>query len=571
MKKIQIFIITILLTSNLFGQVEVTSPNATFFDYVRDCKSRQNDSTPNKELDRLIKIWSPRLAAIGGNCNIARTAIHEYSANYIAPSFQTYNPNWIELGPIGKTTDASCNIGRMYNIRFDSYYNGTTNKIVYACSGYGGLYKSKDDGISWSNLETNTDIGIPQTSVFDIAIHPTNSNVLFIATGDGDNIPGYGTRAGNQNPVFSDGVYRSVDNGTTWQPINSGLTLSNIEIACIRRIIINPQNPNQIFIATNDGIYRTNNANAINPNDVAWTQVLTGLNGYFDTQFKGLEFKPGNPNVVYASGYDIYRSSDGGNNWTSMTSQYGFDLSALNQTRVNIAVSPAEPENVFAYINANQRYSIYIYKFENNLWIKKYSDIRPFDPDESGPFSPGRMGFAVSPTNANNIYFGSVSVYKSTNGSTFNSDHSTGIHADIHGLTFTPTASPSIFCACDGGVSSKINPLVSYTWQPRNNGLGISKYWAFDDSEFNKNLVLSGFQDCGTKKSINSTWSYVAGGDGYGAFIPITDTSQVFYVVNDYSNGLKRYDYKTNHTYTDVKPSLVPGEGGTYMRLNECI
>jgi len=306
-----------------------------------------------KEYDRTFSIWGPRLYP-HGNARIAMQALSEYYMDFInngPDSSEVSSINWIPLGPVGSDElgiPETNGIGQIHRITFDPQY-GLSNQVIYAASFYGGLWKSVNNGGSWGVL--NTDHQLPISSVSDIAIAFDNSNTLFISTGLGDagvsfrSNPNWGTI----NPISTSGIYRSINAGVTWQPINNGFMEYFQTSGTTRRMIINPQNSNQLFVATSAGIFRTNNALATNP---VWTRCIVGLDTT-DYEYRGMEFQPGHPSTIYTSGKDIYRSTDGGNTWQSMTQAYGLVIDSLSQcevNRINIAVTPADSTRLYAYI-----------------------------------------------------------------------------------------------------------------------------------------------------------------------------------------------------------------------------
>ncbi|HRD40498.1 MAG TPA: glycosyl hydrolase, partial [Bacteroidia bacterium] len=177
----------------------------------------------------------------------------------------------------------------------------------------GGLWKSTNGGTSWT---TNTDF-LTVTGCSDLAIDPSNPDIMYLATGDGD--------AGD---TYSTGILKSTDGGNTW--VATGLAWTVNQGRVIRRLIINPTNPQILIAATNVGIYRTTNAGT------TWTQVFT-------TSTHDLEFKPGNPNTVYAGGATFRISNDGGATWATVNA--GLPTTGVN--RMAVAVTPNDPNYVY--------------------------------------------------------------------------------------------------------------------------------------------------------------------------------------------------------------------------------
>ncbi|HWY98498.1 MAG TPA: sialidase family protein, partial [Bacteroidia bacterium] len=185
--------------------------------------------------------------------------------------------------------------GRINRVRFDP----KNTNIIYGCSPSGGLWKSTNGGTSWS---TNTDqlLGIGTS---DVAIDPTNSKIMYLATGDGDGI------LGGYTTPSTIGVMKSTDGGATWQQTSLHYTLSSSgpSYYTVNELKINPTNTSVILAATSFGLFYTSDAG------ITWNTAQGG-------NFKSVEFEPGNPKVAYAttSNAGYYRSSNGGQTFTSI-------------------------------------------------------------------------------------------------------------------------------------------------------------------------------------------------------------------------------------------------------------
>ncbi len=470
------------------------------------------------------------------------------------------NLEWDELGPNGleENVYVSNGVGRINRIVFDPNYDGITNKTIFASAEHSGLWKSTDDGLNWNVL--NTDYQLPITSVSDVAIDHNNSDNIFISTGTADLLLNSEFSPNNAltNPIWTAGIYRSKDGGSNWSPINNGLLSFFTDGGAIRNIKTHPTSGNKLYAATSKGFFYTTNALVSSPN---WTNVTSGLND--DSELRGLEFKPNNPNVLYLSGKDIYRSTNSGLVWQSLTnpSVYpGLDIDNLPDNfavdRINIAVTPDNSEAVFAYIVGKYDYSsggvihrfprAYIYKFTGSTWQQLYIYTPTVNSSQTSVSAfeivdLRMLGIAVSPIDEDLVVFGNT-VVKGTDPTTGNfTDISgyfgPGIHADIRDVTFSPTAtSPKLFVGTDGGVSEGVinysNPH-SVNWHLRCNGLITSTLWTFDMSEKGEAYVI-GHQDNGTGylEQGDDYWSILGGGDGY--FTAISN----YFLPRVYYNGL---------------------------------
>jgi len=541
------------------------------------------------QIERLKHVYGSRLFPDGDSERAAREA-NEYADQYNNTDGQnlilpTFDPKWENLGPLGmpdkKSSKYLHGVGQMHRITFHPDYDGVSNTTLFASSYYGGLWKSLDDGKLWRNL--NTDL-LPFCSVADVCINPNNVNQIFICTGYADLgfAAAYGPNWSHANPVFTIGIYRSNDGGNSWKPINKGFTDGKIDGGTCRRMIINHHNPNQIFVATTRGIYICNNADARNP---TWRIVLPA-NIAQDVEFRGLAIHPTKPNVSYASGRDIYRSLDYGENWHPLTGiMTNLDLNALPDglvvKRINITVTPAAPKRLYAYIEGIKPHGS---DYEDGCYIMMYNELsnqwQELDRrDNSGGtnlFSNAYLGIAVSPVNPERIYYGNTVVWGTENDRTTFSKRvsyrdSPGFHPDVHDLKFQPLKSgePNLFCATHGGIS--LRNMNSGTWEYRCEGLSVATIWSFDDGNSNPNLALTGHQDCGTNiyeaNSTGNKWYQVMTGDGYTARINDANNNMGFISAGD--NSFKRLDILARHTDNEITKVLQDPYDLTrqYMRI----
>ncbi|MDP1623502.1 MAG: hypothetical protein Q8M08_14310 [Bacteroidales bacterium] len=521
-----------------------------------------------KDFDRAFSTWLPRLYP-QGNVQTGVAAMNSYCQNYLyqAPGSQPYSTvNWTPLGPfVADNTNSQTNgMGQIHRITFDPQYNNTTNRTIYAASAFSGLWKSVDNGDSWNVL--NTDLQLPVASVSDVAVDFNNSDNIFISTGYGDGSlelisnPNWGF----VNPIVTSGIYRSVNGGLNWAPINNGFMSFSPTPRTTRRIIINPQNSNQLFVATSEGIFRTNDALAQYP---TWQRMTSGLD-LSDMAYRGLEFKPGTPTTVYASGKDIYRSEDGGNTWKSITANSNPKITQLPDCRVNtinLAVTPADPSRLYAYIegtyicptipSCSAGQIAIIYMFKNETWTMLHKqDCHMVDPlsgnhysDGINQLSPSWMGFAASPVDANQLFFGYTKVKGCRNvsdpGKDWDEESSYNYysyHADCHALAFQPYVpdNPMLYAGTHGGVNAKnlLENASIKNWEEKYNGLNISMVWGFDLSKMYKDILISGYQCNGTKirfmNNGNLVWKDVGLADGYGARIGYESDRIAFFSTN---------------------------------------
>ena len=188
--------------------------------------------------------------------------------------------------------------------------------VFYFGAASGGLWKTINGGVTWKPLWDRFPEASP--AVGAIAVAPSNPNILYVGTGE-TNIRG--------NVVTGNGLFKSTDAGKTWS--YSGLK----ETQVIGRIIVDPKNPDRLFVAalghpfgpnSERGIFRSQDGGR------TWQKIL-----YVDDKTGGVDvaFEPGNPKILYAGMWQAYRkpwimesggpgsglfkSVDGGSTWKS--------------------------------------------------------------------------------------------------------------------------------------------------------------------------------------------------------------------------------------------------------------
>lgn len=119
----------------------------------------------------------------------------------------------------------------------------------------------------------------------------------------------YGPNWGNTNPIFTIGMYRSLDGGVNWLPINEGfLDEFYLKSGTVRKLEIDPTDGNIVYAATSNGVYKCSNAFSTVP---VWNDISESLTGPY-TDIRCIKLKPDNPNVLYASSTDIFMTSNEG-------------------------------------------------------------------------------------------------------------------------------------------------------------------------------------------------------------------------------------------------------------------
>ncbi|MDR2971690.1 MAG: T9SS type A sorting domain-containing protein [Bacteroidales bacterium] len=415
----------------------------------------------------------------------------------------TKTANWSSLGPFN-SEGGYAGIGRINCIAF----HPTNTQIWWVGAASGGLWETRNNGASWECL--TDDNGVLAVSDIVIPSDYATSNTIYIATGDRD--------AGDNNSI---GVLKSTDNGATW--IETGLTFTINQGARVNRLLLDPNNNNTIIAATSAGVFKTTNGGN------SWDTQISTIN------FIDMEYKPGDYNTLYGSrGNGIWRTTNGGENWDQVI--------YFGQQRTEIAVTPADPNIVYAIVSNNSSGLYGIYKSTNSgaSFEQTFSgntlNLLNWEGD-GNPYNTGGQGWydlciAVSPTNPNIVLVGGVNTWRSTNGGynweCVNHWHGEGytyqaVHADKHALVYRNDG--VLFEGNDGGIYISPNDGAPWTWVDKTNGMRISQMYKLGCSATVANEIITGLQDNGSKLFTNNDWWDVYGGDGMECLIDYSNVN----------------------------------------------
>ncbi|MCF6343013.1 MAG: hypothetical protein L3J31_09440, partial [Bacteroidales bacterium] len=418
-----------------------------------------------------------------------------------------FTGEWENLGPIEKPANAGTGQpngnGRINAIGF----HPTDADVIWIGAPAGGLWVTEDGGQSWTSHTDN----LPTLGVSSILIDYTNTNTMYIGTGDRD--------AGDAPGM---GVMKSTDGGLNWSSSNSGM--GNVTVG---RMIMHPTDPNTILAATSGGIYKSVDAGA------NWSNKANG-------NYKEIVFKVDDAAVVFASqGGKFYRSTDGGDTWTLITSGIG------SASRGVIAVTEADPDVVYFHTVTGSEYGG-IYKSNDaglNFSLKSTSPNIMSWGCTGGSGGQGwyDLDIAADPDNENLVYSAGVNVWRSANsGSNWSiNSHWVGscgvpaVHADCHVLEFSPVDG-RLYAGNDGGIYWTDDNGT--TWTEITSGLAISQIYKIGQALTNKDKVMNGYQDNGSATYLGEDDGFltVMGGDGMDCAYDHLDHR---YAYGEYYNG----------------------------------
>ena len=410
------------------------------------------------------------------------------------------------------------------------------NVYYFGASG-GGVWKTTDSGITWVPI---SDGQFQTASVGAIAVADSDPNTIYV---------GMGESCIRGNVMNGDGVYKSVDAGKTWR--NVGLR-DTYHIGAVR---VNPRNPDIVYVAalghlwgpnSERGVYRSTDGGQ------TWKQVLTRGNtaGAID-----LAMDPSNPRVLYAAFWEasrkpwrldsggpnsgIWKSTDGGDNWTDITRSPGLPRGVLG--RIGITVSPANPDRLWAIVEASDGG---VFRSDNGgrNWtrLNEQNILRQRAWYYSHIFA--------DPKSADTVYALNTGFYRSIDGGkTFTAIRTP--HGDNHGLWIAPDNPLRMIESNDGGAA--VTSDGGHTWSSEENQPTAQFYRVALDDDFPYH-AYGAQQDNSTVRIATRTlaggitasdWYDVGGGES-GWIAPDPKDSEIVYA-GSYGNLITRQDHRT--------------------------
>jgi photosystem II stability/assembly factor-like uncharacterized protein len=437
---------------------------------------------------------------------------------------------WTPLGPFGNENLSG--IGRVNEVIFDT----KDTSIYYICVAQGGVWKTLNSGKSWINISGN--LPILRTSA--LALHPNNSDTMYLATGDyaylSHNLYANGSK---RNSHYGLGIYKTFDGGKSWKPTGLSFSQTDFEASLIQRIVINKNNPNQLLAVGQTGAYLSSDAGN------NWTKTNNGL-------FWDLEIDVKNPNRLYAttgylSAYDmgeagILFSNDFGLTWSESTVPF---KKTKEVQRIKIAQAPSDQAILYAIACDAETnglddgfFGFYQSTDTGKTWKTKQDKNYKYNllgwdftntPGGQGKYD---LALVVDKNDKNKVSTGGVNIWTTTDGgSSFLpatywalNYQNLSLHADVHSLRQHPDG--RIFACHDGGLSATKNmvgdnpinlrngTVISTDWQHFTAGLNITSFYRLGVNNNDESVLMAGAQDNSTSALTDNNWFNLSGGDG---------------------------------------------------------
>jgi photosystem II stability/assembly factor-like uncharacterized protein len=383
----------------------------------------------------------------------------------------------------------------------------TNTNIIYAAGATGGVWKTTNGGTSWTPL-TDTQCS---TAMGSIAIDPTNTQVIYAGTGEANF---------SLDSYYGCGVLKSTDGGATWAQIGASIFDTATGGATISKVVINPTSTQTVLVASSFGLYRSTNGGA------NFTQVMS------QTPVTDLVVDPTNTLIWYAAvgnifgsaNNGVYKSTDGG---ASFPTKLAGGLPTVNVGRINIAIAASSPTTLYASVQNSSSFALL------GIWQTTNGGTNWTQLTATGASCATQcwydMYLAVDPTNAAIVYFGGFSLYRSANGGASFTDIGGSIHVDHHSFAFLPGGPTStIFAGSDGGIFKSTNSGTN--WTSLNTNIAITQFYSgIALHPTAAGTVLGGTQDNGSPLTTGSlTWTDQIGGDGGFAAIDFTTPTTAY-------------------------------------------
>ncbi|MGB6631192.1 MAG: glycoside hydrolase [Terriglobales bacterium] len=374
--------------------------------------------------------------------------------------------------------------------------------VFYMAPNNGGVWKTTDFGRTWNPIfddgskddqpndgQSNDDHR--SGSIGALAVAPSNPDTIYVGSGEGLRRP---------DLSVGNGIYKSTDAGRTWQHL--GLR----DAQQIASIIVDPKDANRLFVAAQGHPYGPNSERGVYRSldgGQTFQKVL-----YKDENVGGMDlvFDPHNSQVIFASmwasrrppwttggGYNgsgsgLYKSTDGGDNWRQLTK--GLPGAAEGIGRIGPAVSPSDPDRMYAWVNAKTGSGIYSSDDAGESWQQVNNEERVWGRGDD--FGCVR----VDPRNKDVIYVANTSTYRSTDaGKDFTAIKGAPGGDDYHTIWINPEVPDIIALAVDQGATISVNG--GRTWSSWYNQPTAQFYHVITDDEF-PYWVYGGQQESGS-------------------------------------------------------------------------
>jgi photosystem II stability/assembly factor-like uncharacterized protein len=427
----------------------------------------------------------------------------------------------------------------------------------FVAAASGGVWRTTNDGTSWTPVFDTQG----SYSIGTVVIDPKNPSVVWVGTGENND---------QRSVSYGDGVYKSEDGGKTWR--NVGLKQSEH----IARIVIDPRDSNVVYVAApgplwkgggDRGLYKSTDGGK------NWTSLIK-VGEY--TGVADVILDPRNPEILLAATHQrerkyytlihggpesaLWRSNDAGKTWAKVTT--GMPTGELG--RIGLAYAPSNPSIIYAQIEAGEgRGGLYRSTDNGVTWERRNNS------DSQGQYY---AHVVVDPVNPERVYIMNVNISVSNDGGrTLATLPTRNKHVDNHEIWIDPKDNNRYLVGCDGGVYETFDKGENWIFKAN---LPIPQFYdvAVDNAEPFYN-VYGGTQDnfsfgcpSRTRNAVgitNSDCFVTHGGDGFYTRADPKDPNTIYATMQN--GGLVRFDRRTGERVA-IQPQ--PGKDDPPMRWN---
>lgn len=436
----------------------------------------------------------------------------------------------------------------------DIVIHPTRRATWYVAVGSGGVWKTENAGTTWTPIFD----GEGAYSIGCITLDPSNPETVWVGTGE--NVSG-------RHVGYGDGVYKSLNGGTTWT--NMGLKSSEH----IARILVDPRDSRVVYVAAEGPLWSAGGERGLYKSTDGGTTWRISLEISRDTGVTSAEMDPSNPHVLYAAAYQrrrsvaafmgggpesaIYKSEDAGGTWRKLT----VGLPKGDVGKIGLAVSLIDPKVVYATVEASpDERGFYRSANRGESFEKRNSFI-------SGGTGPHYYQEIFADPNAfDRVYQMNPGLMVTHDGGrTFVRVPEKNKHGDNHAMAFVKGDPDYILNGSDGGVYETHDRGA--TWRFFEN-LPVTQFYKMAlDTTQPFYFVHGGTQDNGTQmgpsRTLNANgisnfdWTITYGADGYAVAVDPSDPDTVY--LEWQQGNLLRYDRKSHETIY-ISPRPEPGE-----------
>jgi photosystem II stability/assembly factor-like uncharacterized protein len=538
-----------------------------------------------RQLHLRLLVWAGISLTIGAGVNLLAQAPAQAQPQPAPPLPPPINQSddpvlkpfvWRSIGPANMG-------GRIDDIAVDES-NPFTFYIGLAT---GGVWKTTNNGTTWTPIFDE----YPVSSVGDLALAPSNPNILYVGTGEPNN---------RQSSSFGAGVYKSTDGGKTFEYVGLKETQS------IGRIVVHPKDPNIAYVAAVGHLFGPNKERGLyKTTDGGKTWTNTKFIDE-DTGFTDVVMDPSNPNVLFAASYQrrrqawgfngggpgsgLWKTTDAAKTWTKVSGN-GLPTEPMIG-RIGIDIARSKPSTIYASIEVGPSGGTGAGVNADGSLVQpgqgrgggggpgRGADPNapppPPDPKKSGIWRSDDGGgswrvvsntgdrwmyysqIRVDPTNPEIAYQGGAPFFKTVNGGRTWRQVRGIPHSDHHAIWINPRNNNHILLGNDGGLD------VSYdqaeTWDFINT-MALGQFYAISADMRKPYFVCGGLQDngswCGPSSMrssngiLNSDWFRVGGGDGFYTANDPTDWTVIYSESQD--GNTNRVDLRTGRS-TSIRP-----------------